>query len=460
MSDNILVALQDVVGERRVVTGAAVSEIEFPWETHEGCEAAAIVYPSTTEQVADILRTCNDARRTVVPFGGLTNLVQGCATAPGDIVLSLEKMNEIEEIDTTSRTMTAQAGVTLQDAQDAADRENLFFPVDFGARSNCQLGGIVSTNAGGTKVIRYGMTRDTVLGLEAVLADGTIVSSMNRYLKNNSGFDLKQLFIGSEGVLGVITRVVFRLRPKATTHNVALLACESFDDVVRILETTSELLPNTLTAFEVMFSSFYERAVQPRGRLFTPIDPGSEFYVLVESMGVDEEHDAAAFESMLETLMEGGLLVDGTIAKSGKEREQIWAIRHEVEPIISTAHNFDVSLRSADVGDYVAAVEKAVHEHYPDASVVGFGHLGDNNVHVSVLGLEWDEATIKGVEDAIYSSLEPFEGAMSAEHGIGLEKKAWLGITRSPSEIALMAALKRTLDPNNILNPGKVVDIA
>ncbi len=460
MSNDVLARLEAIVGPKRVLTGAGVAAYEFPWGTHDACNAKAIVYPSTTEEVADILRACNELRQTVVPFGGTTNLVQGCATTAADVVLSLEKMNAIEEIDTRSRTMTAQAGVTLQDAQDAADGKDLFFPVDFGARTNCQLGGMVSTNAGGTKVIRYGMARDSVLGLEAVLADGTIVSSMNRYLKNNSGFDLKQLFIGSEGVLGIITRVVFRLRAKATTHNVALLACESFDDVVAILGATSRTLPNTLTAFEVMWNSFYERAVRPGGRLPTPIEPGSGFYVIVESMGVDEAHDAAAFESMLGTVMEQGLITDGTIAKSDKERDEIWAIRHEVEPIIATAHNFDVSLRSADVGDYVSAVDDAVTQRYPDASVVGFGHLGDNNVHVSVLGLEWDDATVKGVEDLIYGCLQPFAGAVSAEHGIGLEKKAYMPIARTPAEIALMTALKRTLDPNNILNPGKVVDAA
>ena len=458
MTDDIVTRLTDMLGAAAVITGDAVTQREFPWETHDHCHAKAIVYPRTTEEVAAIMRTCNDAHQTVVPFGGTTNLVQGCATTSGDIVLSLERMNRIEEIDAAAHTLTAQAGVTLQDAQDAADREDLFFSVDFGARSNCQLGGMVSTNAGGTKVIRYGMTRDSVLGLEAVLADGTVVSSMNRFIKNNSGFDLKHLFIGSEGVLGIITRVVFRLRPKATSHNVALLACATFADVVAILKAAGKALPDTLTAFEVMWSSFYEIAVKPGGRLPTPIEPGANYYVIVESMGVDEVHDAAAFETMLETLMERGLLADGTIAKSDREREEIWAIRHEVEPIIATAHNFDVSLRSADVGQYVNDVDAAVLQRYPDARVIGFGHLGDNNVHVSVLGLEWDEDTIHGVEDAVYSCLTPFAGAISAEHGIGLEKRDYLPISRTQAELDLMVRLKQMMDPNNILNPGKVVD--
>lgn len=460
MSNDIVAALQDIVGERHVLTGDAVADIEFPWGTHSGCAARAIVKPATTEEVAAIMRCCNLAGQTVVPFGGLTNLVQGCATTADDIVLSLARMNLIEDVDRSAGTITAQAGVTLHAAQEAAAAANLFFPVDIGARASCQLGGIVSNNAGGNKVIRYGMTRDTVLGLEAVLADGTVISSMNRYIKNNSGFDLKHMFIGSEGVLGVITRLVFRLRATARSHNVALLACKNFDDVVAILEIANRTLPNTISAFEVMWNSFYELVVQPRGRLVPPLEPGAAQYVLIETMGVDQEHDTAAFEALLEDLMEQDLLVDGVLAKSDRERELIWEIRDEVEPVIGGAHNFDVSLRSADVGEYVSQVETAIVRLLPEANVVGFGHLGDNNVHISVSNVVWDDDRIRQVEEQVYGCLAPFAGAISAEHGIGLEKRAYLPVSRSPAEIELMKSLKRMLDPNNILNPGKVVDVA
>lgn len=458
MNADIISALQDIVGEQHVLTGDAVAEIEFPWRTHSGCAARAIVKPATTEEVAAIMRCCDLAGQPVVPFGGMTNLVQGCATTANDVVLSLARMNRVESVDQSAATMTAQAGVTLHAAQKAAALADLFFPVDIGARANCQLGGIVSSNAGGNKVIRYGMTRDTVLGLEAVLADGTVISSMNRYIKNNSGFDLKHLFIGSEGVLGVITRVVFRLRATARSHNVALLACKSFDDVVSVLELASRALPNTLSAFEVMWNSFYELVVQPRGRLVPPLEPGAAQYVLIETMGVDQEHDTAAFEALLEELMSRELLVDGMLAKSDREREHIWEIRDEVEPVIGGAHNFDVSLRSADIGEYVSKVEAAIAKLYPQANVIGFGHLGDNNVHVSVSNLEWNADRIRQVEEQVYGCLQAYEGAISAEHGIGLEKRAYLPVSRSSAEIELMKSLKRTLDPKNILNPGKVVD--
>ncbi|MGB5347734.1 MAG: FAD-binding oxidoreductase [Woeseia sp.] len=457
MQNDIVAALQKIVGKRHVLTGNAVARIEFPWGTHAGCAARAIVQPASTDEVAAILRLCNEAGQTVVPFGGMTNLVQGCATQADDIVLSLARMNRIESIDSAAGTLTAQAGVTLQAAQEAAAAVDLFFPVDIGARASCQLGGIVSNNAGGNKVIRYGMTRDTVLGLEAVLADGTVISSMNRYIKNNSGFDLKQLFIGSEGVLGVITRLVFRLRAASRSHNVALLACNDFDAVIATLDTTRRALPTTLSAFEVMWNSFYDLVVQPRGRLAQVLAPGAAQYVIIETMGVDQERDAADLEALLLQLVESELVVDGVLAKSDRERDLIWEIRDEVEPVIDGSHNFDVSLRSAEVGEYVSKVEAAIAATLPEATVIAFGHLGDNNVHISVAGIAWDSDKVRAAEEAVYHCLAPFDGAVSAEHGIGLEKLAWLPISRSAAEIELMRTLKRSLDPNNILNPGKVV---
>jgi FAD/FMN-containing dehydrogenase len=459
-ADRALAGLREALGEAQVVTGAAVGAREFPWHTHDGCLARAVVYPRSTEDVSRMLAICNGLGQPVVPFGGTTNLVQGCRTEPGDIVLALERMNAIEELDSDAKTLTAQAGVTMQAAQEAAAVAGLYFPVDIGARGNCMLGGIVSTNAGGTKVIRYGMTRDSVLGLEAVLADGTVLSSMNRYLKNNSGFDLKQLFIGSEGVLGVVTRVVFRLAARPGTHNVALLGCADFPAVVATLGIAHQRLQSALTGFEVMWNSFYERAVRPRGRLAAPLPPGMPLYVLLEAMGNDPEHDDATFETLLADLMEEGLLEDGVMAKSDRERADIWMIRDEVEPVIEHSHNFDVSLRSADVGDYVRALEAAVTAAVPHTEVVAFGHLGDNNVHVCVQMEDKAPDRVHAVEKVVYATLKPYAGAISAEHGIGLEKRAWLPISRTSAEIELMRRLKHTLDPNGILNPGKVVGSA
>lgn len=459
MSEDVLDRLRAAIGSGQVVTGPAVAAHEFPWATHEPCAARAVMYPHSTAEVSQVLAICNRYGQPVVPFGGTTNLVQGCRTEASDIVLALERLAAIEEIDVAAQTMTAQAGVTLLAAQQAAAEAGLYFPVDIGARSNCMLGGIVATNAGGTKVIRYGMTRDSVLGLEAVLADGTVLSSMNRYIKNNSGFDLKQLFIGTEGVLGVVTRVVFRLAARPRTHNVALLACADFPAVVATLGVAHRRLPATLTGFEVMWNSFYERVVQPRGRLQAPLAPGKPLYVLLEAMGNDPGHDDESFEALLEALLDDGLLLDGVMAKSDRERADIWAIRDDVEPVIEASHNFDVSLRSADAGDYVLALDRSLST-VEDTEVVAFGHLGDNNVHVCVQMRDRSPARVHAVEEIVYAELKPYDGAISAEHGIGLEKRAWLPISRTPAEIALMRTLKQTLDPNNILNPGKVVGAA
>jgi FAD/FMN-containing dehydrogenase len=455
--DELLKGLTEIVGARSITIGSAVGNREFPWDTHSRCLAKAIVYPESTDQVSAVMRLCRRNKQTVVPFGGTTNLVRGCETTSNDIVLSLDEMNRIETIDTSERTLVAEAGVSLELAQEAARQANLFFPIDIGARSNCQLGGIVSTNAGGTKVIRYGMTRDSVLGMEVVLADGTVMSSMNHYIKNNSGFDLKHLFVGSEGVLGIITRVVFRLRSRSMSHNVALLACDNFSDVTDVLAIAHATLDSSFTAFEVMWENFYALAVEPRGRLAAPLAPGASFYLLIESMGIDEQHDRAVFENLLENLMEKELLSDGVVAKSDKECELFWEIRDEVEPVLNSAYTFDVSLRSADAGDYVVQTERSLQQHFADAEVIAFGHLGDNNVHLSIKLGEMNARNRRIVDDVVYEELAAFDGAISAEHGIGLEKRDYLAVTRSNTEIELMRSLKRTLDPDNILNPGKVL---
>jgi FAD/FMN-containing dehydrogenase len=456
---NIVSELKAIVGDADVLTGRDASERTTPWETHQPCQARAIVRPKSTEQVSAIMKTCFAEGQSVVPYGGLTNLVQGCATTPDDIALSFEKMNAIEEIDTTAHTMTVQAGVTMQAAQEAADEKELFFPVDIGARGTCMLGGNVSSNAGGTKVIRYGMMRDSVLGLEAVLADGTVVSSMNRFIKNNSGFDLKHLFIGTEGVLGLVTRIVFRLSVKPQTHNVALVACNDYAQVVAVLNKAKALLGSSLCGFEVMWQDFFDTVTLPVGKLRSPFANKFPLYAIVESMGTRPGTDDEDFEAVLGEMIESDLIQDGVIAKSAREREEIWAIRGEVEWLVKDCYNFDVSLAVADVGDYIDQVMSRIHGDIPDAVVAAFGHLGDNNIHISVLcdGVKTTHA--RTIEKHVYESLVPYAGAISAEHGIGLEKKPYLSISRSPEEIELMKSLKRSLDPKNILNPGKVISV-
>ena len=459
VSSDIISELKCIVGDGEVLTGSDARARTTVWETHQPCLAQAVVRPSSTGQVAAIMEACFAHGQSVVPYGGLTNLVQGCATTPDDIALSFEKMNAIEEVDTTGHTMTVQAGVTMLAAQEAADENDLFFPVDIGARGTCMLGGNVSSNAGGTKVIRYGMMRDSVLGLEAVLADGTVVSSMNRFIKNNSGFDLKHLFIGTEGVLGLITRIIFRLSIKPQTHNVALVACDDYAQIVAVLNKAKTLLGSSLCGFEVMWQDFFETVTQPIGKLRSPFSEAYPLYAIVEAMGTRPGADDENFAAVLGEMIESELIVDGVIAKSDKEREEIWAIRGEVEWLVKDCYNFDVSLAVADVGQYIDQVMSRIHGDIPDALIAAFCHLGDNNIHVSVLcdGVKTTHALT--IEKHVYESLIPYKGAISAEHGIGLEKKPYLSISRSAEEIELMKSLKRSMDPKNILNPGKVVSL-
>ncbi len=423
-----------------------------PWDTQQPFRGRLVLAPGTVAELSQALAACHEADQSVVPMGGVTGLVQGCATRADDVGLSLRNLDRIEEVDPVAQTISAEAGVTLRRAQEAADDAGLYFPIDIGARDTCTLGGNAATNAGGTRVIRYGMLRDSILGLEAVLADGTVLSSMNRYLKNNSGYDLKQLFIGSEGTLGVITRLVVRLDAAPASRQVAMLSARRYADVVACLGELRQRLSGRLCGFEVMWDSFFRRATKPLGRLSSPFSEPHNYYVIVEAVGQQPQPDQASFEAALASVLEQGLIDNAVIAQSERDSEALWAIRHEVEWLVRDARNFDVSLRIADAGDFVDSLELRLQHDCPDAELAAFGHLGDNNIHLAVLG--GDRAS---VERAVYESLAPHSGAISAEHGIGLEKRAWLGITRSPAEIALMATLKAALDPRGILNPGKVI---
>jgi FAD/FMN-containing dehydrogenase len=459
MNEDIIDTLRTIVGARNVLIGDKIVDRSAVWGTNQPCVARAVVRPSSTAEVSAVMRACYQRQQSVVPFGGMTNLVLGATTGPDDIALSFEKMSQIEAIDPVSQTMTVQAGVTMQVAQESADAAGLYFPVDIGARANCMLGGNVSTNAGGTRVIRYGMIRDSVLGIEAVLADGTVISSMNTFLKNNSGFDLKHLFIGSEGVLGLVTRIVFRLRARPKSHNVALVACDHYDQVIQLLGRARETLGNALSGFEVMWDNFFDAVVQPRGRLPAPIERGHRFYVILEATGTDARNDDERFESALGEMFAGELVADGVLAKSDAEREAIWAIRHDVDWIVGDAFDFDISLPLVDIFAYTEEINAKLKYAIAGVDVVTFGHLGDNNLHISVQCEGARTTHAATIERHIYETLRPYGGAISAEHGIGLEKKAWLPISRTNAEIELMKALKRCMDPRNILNPGKVISL-
>ena len=455
---DVLAQLRQALGPGGVLEGQdAVDAGRSPW-TRTGTPKA-VLRPRSAEEVSLILRLANAAGEAVTPWGGLTGLVDG-VRAEGALALSLARMNAIEAIDPVSGSMTVQAGCVLQTACEAAEAEGLLLPLDLGARGSATIGGNISTNAGGNRVLRWGMMREMVLGLEAVLADGTIVSAMNPLIKNNTGYDLKQLFIGAEGTLGVVTRAVLRLRPKPASDNVAFLAVDAFDHLPRLLGRLQRAIGGQLSAFEVMWADFYALVTTPPANGRPPLPPGHPYYVLVEAMGADPAADAEPFERVLAEALEAGEIVDAAIAKTVGERNAMWALRDDVA---QTARNapiltFDVSLNIADMEAYVAEVRGALTERWGEAaSLVVFGHLGDGNLHVIAGVGERSPEARHAVEETVYGPLRRIGGSISAEHGVGLQKREFLSWTRSPEELALMRTLKRALDPNNILNPGKIL---
>jgi FAD/FMN-containing dehydrogenase len=458
MSD-LIAKLKQILGENGVIKGEAVSEKAHGFFMRLGTPVA-IVMPRSTAQVSEVMKLCHRAKQPVVAWGGKTGLVEG-ARSDDAIALSLERMNKIEEVDGEGSTMTVEAGCILQAACTAADAAGLFFPLDLGARGSATIGGNIATNAGGNRVIRYGMMRDLILGLEAVLADGTIVSSMNHLIKNNAGYDPKQIFVGSEGTLGIVTRAVLRLRPKPASQNTAFVAVDSFADLPRLLRRVERGLGGTLSAFEVLWEDFYRLVTTEPALGKSPLPYGHPYYVLVEGLGGEQEPDAVRFERVLTAIIEEGGIADAVIAKSQAERDRMWGLRDDVAQVARNApiFTFDVSLKISAMESYVAEVREGLGAHWPKPTLTVFGHLGDGNLHLIAGVGDGSREARHQVEQVVYGALRKREGSVSAEHGIGLEKRDYLAWSRNPAEIALMRSLKRALDPDNILNPGKIFEM-
>ncbi|MDJ0941533.1 MAG: FAD-binding oxidoreductase [Woeseiaceae bacterium] len=458
----IVDSLREIVGSTGVLTGDDVAARPAAWLRRDPTRALAIVRPATTDEVSRVMRCCHEAGQVVVPLGGNTGLVDGTLSTDTDVLLSFERMTAIESIDTAGGTMTVEAGVPLTRVHDSAAEHGLVFPVDFGARGSATIGGAISTNAGGNAVIRYGMMREQVLGLEAVLADGTVVSSMNRMLKNNAGFDLKHMFIGTEGTLGIVTRAVLRLRPELASQNTAFVAVDAFTKIPDILRELGTSLGGSLTAFEVLWADFYETVVTNRDRHTPPVPGGYPYYILIEARGGSEAGDSERFEAALGALLEKSLIADAAFAQSVQQRNAMWAIRDDIDglfEILDPVMAFDVSLPISGAEAYAAGVHERLRERWPETyHGTTFGHLGDSNIHFLLTIGSRDHAEQKEVMKIVYSELEPYGGSISAEHGIGLEKRDFLHHSRDAAEIALMKRLKTALDPDGLLNPGKVIE--
>lgn len=453
--------LKNVVGAEGFLTG---SDIGFRytqdlWTGQSRGMPALVLRPRTTGEVSTLLRLCDQAGQAVVPQGGMTGLVSGGVPSSDEVVLSLERMCAIEEVDEYTSTMTVQSGVILQTVQERAESLGLLFPLDLGARGSCTIGGCIATNAGGNRVLLYGMMRELVLGLEVVLADGTVLAGLHKLPKNNAGYDLRQLFIGTEGTLGVVTRAVLRLRPKPSSQRVAFCALRSFAGAVGLLQAMRAELPGMLSAFEVMWSTACELVFECDESTPSPFSQKYPLYVLLECSGADSQADSARLLSALDRA--SPLIADVVVAQNAHENQRLWRIRERIPEVVlkmQPLFGFDISLSTGQIEPYLAEVSAHLRKHWPRMRLVPFGHLGDGNIHIAVLTGETTRSAKHAVDSIVYETLRGYNGSISAEHGIGLEKRPYLSMCRTPEEIAVMRRLKAALDPRGTLNPGRIFD--
>lgn len=430
-------------------------------------ESSVVLKPKTTEQVSKILKYCNDKNLAVVPQGGNTGLVGGSIPVFDEVILCLSNMNQIRNFDKVSGILKADAGLILENADTFLAENGYIFPLDLGAKGSCHIGGNVATNAGGLRLIRYGSLHGSVLGLEVVLPDGTVLDSMHSLRKDNTGYDLKQLFIGSEGTLGVITGVSILCPARPKAFNVAFLGVSSYEAVQNTFVHARNELSEILSAFEFMDRRSQVLAEQHL-KMSHPLEEEYPFYVLIETSGSNKEHDDTKLETFLETAMEEGLVEDGIVAQDETQLKTLWQWREQV-PEASTigggVYKYDVSLPLADLYGLVEAVrERLVEanligdtEEFPVVDAVGYGHIGDGNLHLNVAIRRYTKDVEKVLEPFVYEWILSKKGSISAEHGLGFQKKNYIGYSKSDVEIKMMKDLKEHYDPKGILNPYKYI---
>jgi FAD/FMN-containing dehydrogenase len=444
---SLIEALAAVVGERNVLTDDDLrAPFETDWTRRYSGRAAAVVRPGSTAEVAAVVKACAGAGTRIVPQGGNTGLVGGGVPRDGEIVLSLTRLSDVGDVDRGSLQIEAGAGSPLAALQDAAGRAGLDAGLDFTARDSATLGGIVACDAGGLRALRHGTARARVAGLEAVLADGSVVSRMSGLLKDNAGYDLPALLVGSEGTLGVVTRVRWRLVPKLDARIVALIPLGSLGAAAELLTAVRPHLPS-LDAAE-FFTDDGLQLVLDHLELPPPIEPRAAAYVLIECAAT-----ADPTEELAEALAAAGI-EDAVVADDSTSRERLWRLRESHTEAISAAgipHKCDVGVPLHRLGEFAERAARAVPG---DARLILFGHLGDGNVHANVLGPDPGDESI---DAAILQAAADVGGTISAEHGVGVAKARFLGLTRSAQEIEAMKRIKRALDPDGLLNPGAVL---
>ena len=466
----IVATLAAIVGASHVLTGDDLAGYEQDWRRRAQGKALCVVRPGSTEEVARVVQACAAARVSIVPQGGNTGLVAGSVPdASGQqVVLSLRRMAAVRAIDAQNMTFTVEAGCILQALQEAADQAGFLFPLSLGAEGSCTIGGNLATNAGGTQVVRYGNARDLCLGLEVVTAQGDVWEGLSGLRKDNTGYDLRDLFIGSEGTLGVITAATLRLYPKPAALLTAWAAVPSLEDACSLLGMAHRHLGSNLTGFEVMNQFALELVDRHYPQLRVPMWQQAPWCVLIElSDGESEAHARDLFERMLEEALEQGLVADAIIAENLRQAHDLWHIREsitlaQVEEGFNVKH--DVSIPISLIPEFVRAADAALAEAFAGIRFVNFGHLGDGNLHYNIQAPAGADARAfvaqheERISAIVYDTVSKYRGSISAEHGIGELKRHKLPQHKSPTALALMHTIKAALDPHHLLNPGRVLN--
>jgi len=464
----LLESLRSTVGAANVLTEGDLSAWEVDWRRRWRGRALAVVRPGDTAEVAAVVRACADARVAVVPQGGNTGLVGG--GVPDDtgtqVVLTLQRMNRVRDIDEANLTLTADAGCVLQALQQAAGERGLLLPLSLAAEGSCTIGGNLATNAGGTQVLRWGNARELCLGLEVVTAAGEVWDGLSGLRKDNTGYDLRDLMIGSEGTLGIITAATLKLAPLPAATTTALAACADLAQCVALLKLARTRLGAGLTGFEAMGRFALDLVARHFPALPQPL-PDAPWTVLLEQSDTEGEPQARGrFESLLGSALEAGLISDAVVAGSLAQSRALWHLRESIplaqaEEGLNVKH--DIALPVSAIPAYVASTDSLLRQRFPGVRLVNFGHLGDGNLHYNVQapegvdGARFLQAHEQTINTLVFDALRPYGGSFSAEHGIGALKRDELSLRKSPVALRMMRGIKAALDPLGILNPGRVL---
>ena len=455
--------LKTLVDAGKVLTDAdSLNAYGKDWTKHFAPAPTAIVFPKTIEQVQAVVRWANQHKVALVPSGGRTGLSAGAVAANGEVVVAFDYMNQILEFNEYDRTAVCQPGVVTKQLQQFAEDKGLYYPVDFASSGSSQIGGNIGTNAGGIKVIRYGMTRNWVAGLKVVTGTGELLELNRDLIKNATGYDLRQLFIGAEGTLGFVVEATMRLERAPKNLTAMVLGTPDFDSIMPVLHAFQGKLD--LTAFE-FFSDKALAKIMARGDVPPAFETDCPFYALLEFEATTEEVANQALETF-EYCVEQGWVLDGVMSQSEQQLQNLWKLREYISETIShwTPYKNDISVTVSKVPAFLHDIDRIVGENYPDFEVVWFGHIGDGNLHLNILkpdNLSKDEffAKCATVNKWVFETVQKYNGSISAEHGVGMTKRDYLHYSRSEAEIAYMKAVKAVFDPNGIMNPGKIFPV-